>query len=648
MKQLSFVILLAVVVSGAHADIAKFEPPDKRLDKKITLEVDHVKLEDVAKSLSEQSGITIKAGTGDRDWKVREQHVTIRAKDLPAGRMIDEITKLDGFYVSREGKAGEWTYIIWQDKKSRDREAELLQAEKDEAARKSKETRKSTEDAAKKALNMTPEEAAKLRDKDPIAAYLGGTKSGKAFAQMLSSMDSYLPGYSEGKRSFAPISGFPPGMQRSVSDMMNSGIAKTFGDNGANQNLSPDKFGYVPLGDTGDRGAALSMDGLMFVTGVPNDGSPGSGQGPFGIGRPMVMFPIMRTDSPFGKFVGQAMLALEDGVPIQDVQEQFTKKVEDPRFLGEAMAKESKTEKETPTDPELTREVELKDIPAPKDIAALVASASKAEEHGKTVAALSSALGMPVLLESFDRLMPLSVFLTPGKQPVYKIMIALEKAGYSWELENKSLRIRPKNWATRRSHEIPESFIAFYKDLLEKQDEFTLDDLANMANSLTNEQIRNTLTVNGDLNFAVRALMGGEMQGSVDVLRLYASLTPRQKEALDSEAGLAFGDLSDTQWARMNQIISAKLGAGRVTGGSMQIVPLTEEQSKANWRSRIFRLTARMSDEQETRKADVSVSIQSKEAISAFLEQRKKAQETAQKAAEQKSAAQTPPPEQPK
>jgi len=647
MRRFWLAIILATFASGACGDIAKFEPPDKRLDKHVTLEVDHVKLEDVAKSLSEQSGVTIKAGTGDRDWKVRQQHVTIRAKDLPAGRMIDEITKLNGFYVSREGKAGEWTYIIWQDKKSRDREAELLQAEKDETTRKAKEMRKSTEDAAKNALKMTPEEAAKLRDKDPIAAYLGGTKSGKAFAQMLSSMDSYLPGYGEGKRSFAPISS---GMQRSVSDMMNSGIAKMFGDNGANQNLTPYQVGYVPLSDTGDREAALmGIDGLMFVTGVPNDGSSGGGQGTFGIGRPMVMFPIMRTDSPFGKFVGQAMLSLEEGVSIQDVQKQFTDKVEDPRFLGEAMAKESKTEKKTPTDPELTREVELKDIPGPKDIATLVGSASSAEEHGKTVAALSSALGMPVLLESFDRLMPLSVFLTPGKQPVYKIMIALEKAGYSWEMENKSLRIRPKNWATRRSHEIPDSFIAFYKDLLEKQGEFTLDDLANMANSLTNEQIRNTLMVNTDLNFAVRALTGGEMQGSRDVLRLYASLSPGQKEALNSEAGLAFGDLSDTQWARMNDIISAKLGGGRVTGGSMQLVPLTDEQVKAKMNSRTFRVTAQVSDEQAPRMVEIPVNIGSKKSISAVLEQRKKAQEeAARKAAEQKSAAQTPPPEQPK
>ncbi|MCX6377634.1 MAG: hypothetical protein NTU88_16645, partial [Armatimonadetes bacterium] len=139
--------VLAVLVSGACADIAKFDPQDKRLDKKVTIEVDHTKLEDVVKSLSEQSGVTVKAGTGTRDWKVRERHVTIRAKDMPLGRMMDEITGLLGYYLSREGKEGEWTYIIWQDKKSRDLEAEMMTAEKEAAAQRAKETRQSAVDA---------------------------------------------------------------------------------------------------------------------------------------------------------------------------------------------------------------------------------------------------------------------------------------------------------------------------------------------------------------------------------------------------------------------------------------------------------------------------------------------------------------------
>ena len=73
MRLMHIIPVLAVLVSGACADVARFDPPDPRLDKKVALEVNYVKLDDVAKSLSEQSGVTIKAGTGTRDWRVRER-----------------------------------------------------------------------------------------------------------------------------------------------------------------------------------------------------------------------------------------------------------------------------------------------------------------------------------------------------------------------------------------------------------------------------------------------------------------------------------------------------------------------------------------------------------------------------------------------
>ena len=185
--------VLAVVVSGACADIAKFDPADKRLDKKVTLAVNHVKLEEVAKNLSEQSGITIKAGAGTRDWKVREQKVSIHGRDVPLSKALDQVTKLLGYCLSREGKEGEWTYIIWQDKKGRDLEAEMLNAQREEAAQRVAKSRQGTIDLAKDALGMSPEEAMKQRDKNPVLAYMGGTKTGRGFAGFLSYFQANFP-----------------------------------------------------------------------------------------------------------------------------------------------------------------------------------------------------------------------------------------------------------------------------------------------------------------------------------------------------------------------------------------------------------------------------------------------------------------------
>lgn len=113
-----WILAFAVLMAGRAFGIADTST-DPRLDKKVTLEVSHTKLEDAVKSLAEQTGVVIKAGSGQRDWRVRERKVTIYAKDVPAGQVMTEISKLLGYFLSQDGKKDEWTYLFWQDQKSR-------------------------------------------------------------------------------------------------------------------------------------------------------------------------------------------------------------------------------------------------------------------------------------------------------------------------------------------------------------------------------------------------------------------------------------------------------------------------------------------------------------------------------------------------
>jgi len=139
----------------------------------------------------------------------------------------------------------------------------------------------------------------------------------------------------------------------------------------------------------------------------------------------------------------------------------------------------------------------------------------------------------------------------------------------------------------------------------------------------------------------------GGFGGSRETLRLYGSLTPGQKEALESEAGIQFGALRDAQWSRMSAIISDSAGVSSdIVGGSIQLVPFTDEEIKANKRSRVFRLTVRIGAEQEPRKTEVRIFIQSKETITAIRENRRKAKEAAEKAKEQAQSAPPAPPAQ--
>lgn len=644
MKRLLILVLVLLICTYASAEMPKLNPPDPRLDKKVTVDVNSAKLDDVAKSLSDQGGITIKAGSGERDWKVREAQVTIHAKDVALGKALDEVSRLLGFYVSREGKEGAWTYIIWQDKKARDLEAEMVTAEKEAAAKHIKDMRQTAIDNADKALKMSPDEAMKLKDKDPLTAYLGGTKSGRAFSQMLSSFGSQFPTEYDlmmrGKRSFIPVSSLPKGV---VNDALNGGLAKgiqqQMGDKG--KNLNPYQLVMMPMEDDNRMAGMLGVGGVMFITGLGPDGKQGNDM--FGGGMPMTMFPIMSPSSGASKLIGEGMLAVEAGESMDEVGKRLGPKMQDPDFLSQAVAKDSPTEKAIPTDPELTREIELKADGLPGGQAGLNPLSNTGQENqGRALQEISRALDWQVYYESFNRAMPIALFVKPGKQPVYKVLIALEKAGYKWEHGESSLRIRPEDWAVKRSYAIPASYIAYYKDLLQKNGELTMDDVAGIANSLTDEQISNTLLTDPDLAPLGGALSGGPFAGSRDLLRVYASFDQNQKDALNTDSGLPFSQLSDAQWDKLNTIITDRLGGIYVASGSIGLKALTDAQAKAGTLTRTFTLTVQVQGEQDPRKIDQTIGLQSKKEREAMLAQRKKMQDQ-MKAAGQNNTAQPKP-----
>jgi len=653
MRPIWIAVLLAVTASSISADVARFDPPDKRLDKKVTLEVNYTKLDDVAKSLSEQSGVTIKAGTGLRDWKVRERHVTIQAKEIALGKIIDEIERLLGYYVSREGKEGEWTYIIWQDKKSRDLEAEMVTAAKEAAAQRAKETRQSAVDAAGKALKMTPEEARKLRDKDPLAAYMGSSTSGRGFAQLLSSMQSQFPTEYDlmmrGKQAYLPLTNLPPTLTQATSDAASGGLANAMKGKGL-PDLTPYRLVIMPFGGSENAEASLmGISGLMWMTGLAPGQTPTGGSGPWGDGMPMGMFPLAGQNSAFGNVFGKMLFAFDEGASLDEATKQVSAEAQNGSFLADTLARKSPTEETPPTDPELTREVEIDPKAIGGGMADLMGRGPSPQNQGKAVAEISRALGIPTLLESFSSDMPIALFVKPGKQPVYKVLIALEKAGYKWDRGDGTLRIRSEDWALKRSYEIPESFIAFYKDLLEKQGELTLDDLAQMANGLTDEQIENTLLKDTDLRYAVVPLATGlGFGGGCEILRFYATLTPSQRQSLSTESGLSFGQLSDAQWERLSTIITDRFGGLDIADGSILLKPLTEDEIKRGSLSRTFDITVLVNGEQEPRKLAETVPILGKQQIAQIQEGVKKAEEDAKNKAEQDKDKTAQPAPQPK
>ena len=619
MKWLLYPALILLAISGVSANVSESLTSDPRLEKKVTLEVNHVKLEEVAESLSKQSGVDIKAGTGKRDWKVRERKVTIHAKDIPLAQILEEIPKLVGFHLSRQGKEGEWNYLIWQDQKGRLLEEEMLIASKEAYARRARDVRQGALDAAAEALTMTPEEALKRRDKEPLAAFLGGTGAGRGFAQILSSLRSNFPTEYElmmrGKRVTIPISSFPPGLEGALADIM-AGKLPTWMDEDDQAQLVPHELVIEAMrGPDSDLNAMLGLGGLAFLYARPGDQQTGDGVR-------AGLLPMSSLDSKIGNLFGRHLLNLEEGMDPEEARK-INDEVETPEGLADLMARKSPTEENPPTDPELLREIEILEVMGA--IQSGAQSPKLMEDQGKMMGEIARAAKIAVLLESYASMVPVSGFIKKGKQPFYHILVAAEKAGCVWELGEGTLRIRPDDWAIHRSKEISESFLNHYKALIEKNGELTLDDLAMIVVALSDAQIETTLANDPDLG-GILTMVTRDREHR-DVLRAYGLMNPYQKSLLTSENGLPFAQLTDRQWGYLEEIITDRLGGVHIIDGSIRIAPQKDEPGVE-----VFQLKIHTPNE-EPRLVKISVNVPTKVFIKQMQDQRKKDQEAMEKAA---------------
>ncbi len=607
-----------VATSAISAEKALTDNADPRLDKRITISVAHTKLEDVVKQLFEQSGVEIKAGTGARDWKVRERKVTIEAKDVRLGTVLDQLSKLLGFYVSKSGKKDEWAYTFWQDMKARLLESEMLNAEREALAQRSVAMRQSALDTAADALKLSPEEAMKKKDTDPWLAYLGGTKDGRGYASLLDYLGGNFPIERDlmlrGKKTTFPLENLPPYLQQALDDTRMGGFMAMATDNIPPEaqemfkGLTAYELTVMPMTGMGGGEQEMSAAGfggmVMMMAKMPKEFGGGGMDSEFGGGFPMGMFPLSGSDTLMGKICGKMLLSVEDGPKDGDIGSRMSKTAEemgDPAALiADTMARESPTEKEPPTDPELLKEVELGELPT---FSMTQADSDSPKSIGKEVVAISKAIGKPVLLESFIGSMPISLYVKAGKQPLYKILIGAEKAGYTWTFGDGTLRLRPDDWALRRSYEIPESLMARYRDILTRNGEFTLDDLATIVIELTDDQIDNTLAKEPEFLFPLASLRNFGSGGTRELLRLYGSMTGPQKGTLTADAGLGFSQLSGAQWDRLNQIISEELGGVYILDGVIKLtMPGAGEQAAMAGMSRYkFEFAVQVGGEEKPR-----------------------------------------------
>jgi hypothetical protein len=422
-------------------------------------------------------------------------------------------------------------------------------------------------------------------------------------------------------------------MQQAAMNAASGGLIAGMAKSGEGLDLTdlvPYQFGILPVSEADSfEAGVLGLGGMVIITGSKPGEPSADSAGPFGQGNPMGIFLLADPDAKIGDMIGRLMFEIDGGANAEEANRKMNDEMKNPEVLASLLEKDSPTEKEPPTDPRLTREVEID-----KEIASTATSPDELsdtpENAGMTMALISKAIGVPVLLESFPRSLPPSLFIHPGKQPLYKVLIGLEKTGLNWELGDDALRVRPRDWALRRSYEIQESYLAYYKDLLDKQGMLTLDDVGKIALDLTDGQIGNTLLADPDLMWLSSVF--GDFGDGKNLVRFYGSLRAQQKSTLRAAGGLPFSQLTTEQWDRLGSLISDTLGGVYVVDGS---VKLSTDPKKAAAGIEVFEITVTIADEKDPRVFNKPLHLPNKDMIASMKKQRDEMAAARKKAAEE-------------
>ncbi len=581
LRTFCLVVLAAGLLStAAPAQQADEQAPDPRLDQKVSLDVTYARLSDVADMLSKQSGISIRAGSSERDWRVRDRHISVRAKDVRLGDLLDNISELLRYRLARGKRDGQFTYLWWQDKNQRELEATMLTSQKEESAGRVYKARQAAFEAADRALAMTEAEAQQLREKDPWLSFLGGTSTGRAYAQLLKDIGANNPDVRDlllrDRPATINLDQASALTREAAGKAVETSMFRGYMQKGQEdvwKTLQPSSIRVMPMGDSASGvESSLGFGGLIMILGRSSAQQNFPGMEALG-GVPMGMLPIAGGESAVGRFFGRMMWMLEDGASPQDAQRKLSAEFENSAAMASMLSRKSPTEDTPPTTGPLMRQVEIEKMPGMQQMS--LDFDHKTEK--KTLDLLTKATGGPVILESFPGMIPACAFVPPGKQPLAKVVIGFEKAGYLWELKDNTMTLRPEDWSLRRSFEIPESWLQHYRNLIKANGSLTLDELAEMALALTNGQIKHTLLTDRDF-FYIASSLSADIGGPCDLLRFYGTLAPAQKQALSAGQGLSFADLNDDQYQRLGDLMIERLGGVEIVDGSIK--RMSEESQK--------------------------------------------------------------------
>lgn len=519
--------LVSSGVSAAAENEVLSRNDDPRLDQRVTISADGLRVADVLQSLSQLTGVSMAAGRDASDWMVYDRRVILHVSDMTLRLLMGELTNVLSFHWTRSGETGKWTYFLLKDEAAETEELTLRTAAEDGRHRMDRQKRES---ALSDLVNLTSLSAAdidRLRETDPWRYVLASGSLAGDVARFLKSHSESREAFLSGAGSSTPVAAMSPDLQATVKRIAESynSLMKSIGASGDYSELLG-KFDKLQI--TINRRSLESPD--VFTQSMLGSINIG-----YGIGPDSLEVPILDPTSSVARAFGSAVLKLRSGAKKEDVAKELQSSLQ----VAAADLNKARTghSRDITSDPDLKKPVELFDSPTTAPLTT-------------TLKKLAESSGMNVVSDYF-RVSPSNMHSgqrTLGEQ----LELIRVTYGSNWEKLGRTLRLRDSEWFKKRTWEVPSVWMDHWAARGKQTDGLELAELAQIGR-LRDEQLDHTIMTDPVL---VR-LGAGEAARNRQILRFYQSLDDTQRTQMVSQ-NLPVSSLSPDQWSRLRDALATK------------------------------------------------------------------------------------------
>ncbi|MBM3458674.1 MAG: hypothetical protein FJX77_09110, partial [Armatimonadetes bacterium] len=528
-------LALALLLAGAAG--AQPEPSplerDERLGKRVTVHWRKTSLAAALKELSRAAGVECYP-----ERALTDEPIMASFTDVPAREVMAQVARLLHFtWVPYGGTRAAPTYLLYQSQKAKQEEAAELAGARLAVER---ELQAGLE-RLRRLSRLPPEQRERELNRLQQGieqAYVGsmaGPQSPGAARGLLDGISAQSVGTPIGRAMLEMLEGFSPGVwdrirqEEPVVFSSTPGLGELLLPEGLENRLREGRPGFpLPRGlvtrlgtaaEDGIRRAEEAMQGRWSMA----EGFRVTVQMNLTLGeQPVGMLRV--SPAPSGDDPMNALFAMS-GLMIMGAPRSTEEPEEDPA------AREARFGK----DPVLGRKAVLK-LPPPAERPALpapvVVPGQGAYRVAEVLEAVEKTFGVHLVADAYSR-QGLPTFPKPDDKPValYQVLDRLAGAARRWEREGSTIRLRSRSWAHDRRGEIPLSWMGRWLTLRKKQGSLNLDQLAEIALALRDEQVEGLMVAAMELEDP-RPLDFVAVSQARGVLRFYGRLLPAQRARL--------------------------------------------------------------------------------------------------------------------